>query len=173
MGSYWGNRLLNLDSHYFDRHNFYFSFTYDPYTSENGFISIKAQAHGNGGYSIYQECMPRGFYNRTSAVRMFASIDYAQPTPTGDMQFWEGEVKEIIGETISTNDTIGCDIPPSTGYLPEDITIDHGALRPIYNNRPFVITVRFQTYLVVDATGQGNIDVFMNVPMAWGEVYYR
>ena len=165
------NPITGFGSFCFDTHNFYFTFEFDEYAFQDGTIRIKTLAHPNGGYFCWQDDTLPGQFSQ-SWVWMLARTDFAQLTPTGQLQVWEGDVKELCDKRMSTFDAFGITMKPWSGYLPEDFRIDHGEVRPIYNGYPFIITVHFQANFIAETCGQAALDVVMNVPMVSGEIYY-
>ena len=157
---------------FFDVRTFSFIFQEGIHEGDDGTIRIKAFAHGNGGYLVRRDSwwLPIPPPPVWTHMAMVARVDFAQQTPLGDWQAYPGDEKEIFNEFESTVG-VSATNRPWTGYLPEDIELDHGHARPIYSGHPFCISVHFTVFTSTGCGGELHLDANLNVPMISGEIF--
>jgi len=159
---------------YHDKFRFYLTFAFDPAlsSSENGIITVKARVHCNGSCVVWQDLIPHEFlYTSETGVTLNASVDFAQSTPTGHYQIWEGDVVNLVDAWMSFYSAQYRRYKPLIVPIPDVIDIIHRYDRPLFGDRCFAVTVIFETNVIVDKGGIGSIEMEMTVPMVWSEVY--
>ena len=165
--------FLQPDYLYYKYNSFLFIFTYSGFPFQNGMANFRASVLPNGGYYIWQGPVVGG--SGSTSLRMNAWLDIAQFTPPGNLQMWQGSRKMIIDE-IRESGSSHVQVTEGTsrrsGYLPEDMVVEHGQIRPIYHNVPYSITVGFETAMSVDNCGEALLDIDISVPMVGGDIIY-